>query len=286
MSESEITRKCTLEFIHEDELAKHPLFKQLVEHACHLDFNKFTNMATPLPNKVDLRSKCPPVWDQGNEGSCTANSGGAAFWYQLLQNYPNEAFEPARQFIYYCERKITQDYKHDSATTQDCGASMFEVPLALYTYGVCPDSYFPYTSTKYTDVPSTQCFTVAAQWKDKIIGAKHSFIPMDLDNMKQSLVNNVPFVFGVTLYNSFMSNTVASNGIVPIPNISKEKLCGGHALLCVGFDDTMVANGVTGYFIVRNSWGSSWGDHGYCYIPYDYLLNKQLASGRFAIKFA
>jgi len=72
-----------------------------------------------------------------------------------------------------------------------------------------------------------------------------------------------PFVFGIELFESF--NSVSETGIVPMPDPTKEKFLGGHAMLCVGY------NLKTKMYIVRNSWSTGWGDNGYCYIPFEYM---------------
>jgi C1A family cysteine protease len=69
---------------------------------------------------------------------------------------------------------------------------------------------------------------------------------------------------------NFESDIANNTGLIPIPDTNNETLLGGHELCLIGFDDSKEL------FIVMNSWGSSWGDKGFCYIPYSYLLNKLL----------
>ena len=54
--------------------------------------------------------------------------------------------------------------------------------------------------------------------------------------------------------------------------IHKKKFVGGHAVCCVGYDD------MKQHFIVLNSWGTEWGDRGYCYIPYQFIVNNDLCN--------
>jgi C1A family cysteine protease len=75
-----------------------------------------------------------------------------------------------------------------------------------------------------------------------------------------------------------MSNTVAYKGIVqmpatnPVTGIITDTLEGGHCVLLVGFNDA------TQMFTCLNSWGPSWGNNGYFYMPYAYILDKTLTS--------
>ena len=88
--------------------------------------------------------------------------------------------------------------------------------------------------------------------------------------MRTCLAGGEPFVFGFSVYESFESDVVAKTGVVPMPR-KHEKLLGGHAVCCVGYDDTAKR------FIVRNSWGSQWGQTGYFTIPYQYLGDRNLS---------
>ena len=77
------------------------------------------------------------------------------------------------------------------------------------------------------------------------------------------------YVFGFTIFSSFESGEVASTGMIPLPQPS-ESVVGGHAVVCVGYDDARHA------FVIRNSWGAGWGDAGYCFMPYAYMLDPGL----------
>ena len=90
---------------------------------------------------------------------------------------------------------------------------------------------------------------------------QYSRVPVALHNIQNVLTHKVPIVFGCTLYDSFESNAVASNGMVPMPSANENQV-GGHCMLMVGYTKT--------HFIIRNSWGAGWGDQGYCYMPFDY----------------
>jgi len=59
---------------------------------------------------------------------------------------------------------------------------------------------------------------------------------------------------------------VGSDGMIPYPD-NPDNVYGGHAVCAVGFDDK------TQLVKFKNSWGESWGDHGYGYISYDYVRN-------------
>ncbi|MBK7996586.1 MAG: C1 family peptidase [Blastocatellia bacterium] len=94
-------------------------------------------------------------------------------------------------------------------------------------------------------------------------------VPLTLHDWKHALAEGNPIIFGISLYESFDSHR--RKGLVPMPSrkeASREDH-GGHAMLCVGYSDADRT------FIVRNSWGRSWGDKGYCYIPYDYLISEK-----------
>ena len=230
-------------------------------------------VATKLPAKVDLRSKCPKVvYDQGQIGSCTANAIAGAIEFDQIKQGVTE-WTPSRLFIYYNERVM-----EGTNPSVDSGAQIRDGIKSVATQGVCKeDPTWPYSdqntnpnpcpNCKYAQKPSAAAYAEAAQNKIKIYQRLNSSV---LNTLKGCLAGGYPFVFGFTVYESFESQQVAQTGIVPMPGPS-EKVVGGHAVLAVGYDDS------THQFIVRNSWGKGWGIKGYFMMPYAYLINGQLA---------
>lgn len=226
----------------------------------------FTKNAAALPKTVDLRKECPPVFDQGQLGSCTANalSGAVGFDLKKQGKYVGEM---SRLFIYYNERKI------EGTISQDAGASLSDGIKSLMINGVCLESVWPYSdnATTFKKQPSLAAYKQALQYRD-MDNIKLASVTQDGPTIKNMLAKGKPIVFGISVYDSFESQTVATTGKVPMPNVRTENFLGGHALMLAGYDDT------DGTFLVRNSWGTNWGLGGYCKMPQAYLLNSSLAS--------
>jgi len=211
---------------------------------------------------VDLRSKCPPIYNQGQLGSCTANAIAAAYEFDQMKENEEQVFTPSRLFIYYNERAM------EGTVDQDSGAQIRDGIKSINSVGISPETLWPYDISKFTDKPTDECYTDAK----KHLAVEYKRVEQNLEQMKQCLIEGLPFVFGITCYESLESDEVTKTGIVPMPKPG-EKVIGGHALLCCFFSEEKRQFGF------RNSWGSDWGcDGGYGYIPYDYLLNPDLAS--------
>jgi len=219
-----------------------------------------------LPGKADLRPGCPPVYDQGQLGSCTANAIGAAFEFGLIKQKAPD-FMPSRLFIYYNERVI------ENSTGSDSGAMIRDGMKTVNKNGACPEKDWPYNIKKYAVKPSSNCYKKAL---DHQVLSYHR-VPRVLDQIRGCLAEGYPMVFGFTVYESFESAQVARTGVLNMPGPA-EKAMGGHAVLAVGYDDK------PGRFIVRNSWSDQWGIKGYFTMPYDYLLNENLSDDFWTIR--
>jgi C1A family cysteine protease len=219
-----------------------------------------------LPTSVDLRSGCPPVYDQGQLGSCTANGiAGAIEFDQRKQG--TKDFTPSRLFIYYNERVM------EGTVNQDSGAQVRDGIKSVATLGAPPEADWPYDPAEFAIRPPIVAYTDA---KEDVVTV-YARVAQALTQMQGCLAEGYPFVFGFTVYESFESQTVADSGLVPMP-ASGERTIGGHCMLAVGYD------GAQRQFIIRNSWGTSWGLKGYCLMPFEYLLSAQLASDFWTIR--
>ena len=220
-----------------------------------------------LPPKVDLRKKCPPVYDQGQLGSCTANAiAGAVEFDQMKEQLP-QVFLPSRLFIYYNERVI------EGTIDTDSGAMLRDGIKTVAKQGACPEPMWPYLINRFKTKPSTACYTEAA----KHTAVSYQRLVQSLTQMQGCLASGYPFVFGFTVYESFETDAVARTGHVPMPE-SGEVVLGGHAVCAVGYDMAQR------WFLCRNSWGIKWGMKGYFTIPFAYLTDSDLSADFWTIR--
>jgi C1A family cysteine protease len=213
-----------------------------------------------LPDKFDLRPICPPVYNQGSLGSCTANAISAAIQFERLKQKLTPDFIPSRLFIYYNERAM------EDTVASDSGAQIRDGIKSIATQGDCPETEWPYDIAKFTNKPSAKCYKDAVKYK----ALQYQRVPQIINQMKGCIASGYPFVFGFSVYSGFENEEMAETGKLNMPT-SKERLLGGHAVVAVGYDDS------TQRFIVRNSWGETWGVKGHFTMPYAYLNDPNLA---------
>lgn len=212
-----------------------------------------------LPTVVDLRSKCSPIEDQGQLGSCTGNAIAGLIEY--LDRKAGKNLDVSRLFIYYQERLL------EGTVNYDAGAYIRDGIKACNIYGAPLESLWPYVTSRFATRPSTAAYADAARRK---AGAYQRVI--NFAGVKTALSQGYPVVVGFTVYASFEGNLNNTTGMMPYPNVNTEQVLGGHAVAIVGYNDT------TQRFICRNSWGTGWGDRGYFYMPYDVIKNVNMSS--------
>lgn len=217
------------------------------------------NTNSKLPSGVNLKSNLPFVFDQGQIGSCTANSAGSMYSWVVNKN-KGGVFVPSRMFLYYNTRVLHGTVSYDS------GASLRNTMKALKNNGVCREATWPYLYDKLFTRPTENCYDEGSLRQ----AISYASVPININTMK-TVVQARPFVLGIFVYSSFYNPSVAKTGIVPVPDIRNEKLLGGHAILVMGYDDRRKS------FLCRNSWGTSWGINGDFYLPYAYATNPKIA---------
>jgi C1A family cysteine protease len=220
-----------------------------------------------LPPSVDLRNSSPglpPVYDQGDLGSCTANAIAGAIQYGLMKQ-GGAVITPSRLFIYYNERVI------ENAVNSDDGAYLRDGLNSVSQQGTCSEDEWPYNVSEFNQKPYQSCYTDAME---DVVSSYYS-LNQNIYQMKSCLAEGFPFIFGFTAYESI--DNVGPDGVVPVPG-DDESVIGGHCVLAVGYDDQ------NSWFIIRNSWGPNWGDAGYGKMPYSYLLNANLADDFWTIR--
>lgn len=226
-----------------------------------------------LPDKVDLRSWFPPVEDQGDIGSCTANAAAGVIEY-CEQRAFGKYREASRLFIYKATRNIMR-------ATGDSGAWLRTTMGAIALCGVAPEAYWGYTdkAPDFDIEPPAFVYSIAKKYA-AIKYFCHDPITARLDtetvlnSIRSYLAAGVPAMFGFYGFNSFEHTDIP--GGIPFP-CKEESPQWGHAIVAAGYDDNIqikntICNQTSqGALLIRNSWGANWGDNGYGWLPYDYI---------------
>ena len=263
--------------INHDEVV--PRLKALGQRSVKADLNKLgvLKASVPtLPATVDLRQWCSPIENQGQLGSCTANAGVGLVEY-FERRACGKYIDASRLFVYKVERDLL-------GLTGDTGGFLRATMSTLVLFGAPPERYWPYVIAHFDNEPSAFCYAFAENYKAiryyrlDVPGITPTTL---LNTIKTWLAAGLALMFGFSVYNSYTQ--AATTGKIPFPTPG-EKVVGGHAIDAVGYDDAMQikntnpgATVTTGALLIRNSWGTGWGDAGYGWLPYDYVL-KGLAA--------
>lgn len=225
------------------------------------DFTAVPNLGS-LPRSIDLRGDCTPVEDQGQIGSCTANAAVGALEFQRRKE-GKPAGDLSRLFVYYNSRRMSGQEQ------QDCGATIAQCMAALLAFGTPAEASWPYDPTLVMTTPAAGVF------QEALGNTPREYARVEgLEHVKGALARQHPVVFGISLPQRCFEEA-GRTGTMPTPTaeeLAAAEQQGGHAMLLVGYDDAARA------FLVRNSWGTQWGNQGYFHMSYDTFTQSRAAT--------
>jgi C1A family cysteine protease len=235
-----------------------------------------TTVVGTAPPEIDPRGTyMPPIYDQGQLGSCTANAVAAATQADMhIDGMPYDKHRPSRLLVYWMERKLENDLGQG-----DTGAFGRDGFKAIQKSGWVPERDYKYVISKFEDTPSDKILEEALA---NAYPKKYGPVAQTQSAIQAALAIQQTVAFGFTVYESFESDDTMSSGVVPMPDTAHEQVLGGHETLIVGYLQSH-----PGYALVRNSWGkdvytdldgaSEYGG-GYFLMPWAYITNPSLAS--------
>lgn len=227
-----------------------------------------------LPSFTDLRKWCSPIKNQGLINSSTTEA-----LVSLIEYFENRVFgkntDGSSLFVY--KNSISL-----SGGVGDTGVSFRSALKSLIQFGMPPERYYSANSTQIDEEPKAFCYGFRDSYKNLI------FFKLDINKNSEEILKKVkellylqlPCIFGFSVYNCI--DSAEKSGDILFPTIHNQ-LIGGHSVMAVGYDDKYLSvnklNGhsSSGAIIIRNSWGEAWGEDGYGYLPYEYIL-KGLAN--------
>lgn len=211
-----------------------------------------------LPPRIDYEKQMSPIKSQGSRGACVAFASVAVKEFQERKQRKNRVrFDFSEEWVY---RLIM---------VAGGGAYPRDAFKILLDNGVPRENYMAYEPNasdeeKLPFTPTDRAIRNAKHYKAQSYARLNS-----LEEMKQSLVINGPFLLGITWYEEWFSPDETVKGY-PIIRPPKGPDVGGHAICIVGYDEEIKA------FKLRNSWGTDWGKGGYSWLSYDIVRQDGL----------
>jgi len=227
---------------------------------------RLQKVAKSMPSSIDLREWCSPIEDQEDIGSCTANAGVGLLEYFQKRAY-GKHLDGSRLFLYKATRNLL-------GWVGDQGAYLRTTMKTMVLFGVPPEDYWHYDVTKFDVEPPAFCYAFAQNYQAiqyYRLDPPGQSTTKTLSSIKENIAAGLPVMFGFTVYSS-IPPLGDGKGEIPFPTPG-DNVDGGHAVVAVGYDDKKKVVKDTGALLIRNSWGTDWGDHGYGWLPYSYVVS-------------
>ncbi len=213
-----------------------------------------------LPTDKDLRQAWWTIGDQGETGSCVgwASTDGVMRYHLVTAGrLPKDGMVSPR-FTWMASKETDEFVSRPETFIEEAGTSLKAAMDICRKYGAVLEAVLPFhVNTLMYPGDENTFFATAAQRK----AAAYFNLARNLNQWRTWLAAGGPIMAGVQVDATWDAAT-ATHGILDAfqPNTVR----GGHAVCIVGYRKD-------GRFIIRNSWGTSWGDQGFAYASEAYI---------------
>ncbi len=217
-----------------------------------------------MVERVDLREWAGEVEDQEALGSCTGSAMTDAYELMVKIQYPERWANLSKLFVYYNSRVFYDGLNEDG------GSYLRDTLKAAKKFGLCREDLWPYDIDKFDQQPVPAAYVDAQHRTVTVYEVLYS-------NQEMLEVLNLgrPVIVGMSIYPGFQDLT-QGDSVVAMPG-SDETSIGLHAMCIVGYDLALQR------FLAKNSFGVTWGDLGYCWIPFEYMKKEAFEKWCFEI---
>lgn len=212
-----------------------------------------------LPGKVDLRRDWWKIGNQGITGSCVGwATASSLLRYHFTKARKIKTSEKISvRFIWMASKEMDEYVDYPTTFIDDAGTSLKTALNTARKIGALKADLFPFRG-KMVNIKEVNFLKVAGKLKVKAFFTLVSRKQDKLEMFKAWLAYNGPILTSLDCDSSW--NNVKRDGL--LEKYDSKNIDGGHAISIVGYTAT--------HFIIRNSWGTAWGDKGFAYASYAY----------------